>query len=153
MRFLLLAALCMFGSPVKAEIFHVQDGLYEVYGNFGGGIINTGSVSYMTTGFATINPGTYDPDNGPFFGYQITVRANDGIVQACSFSQTMSMCERALHNQPFFNLLDIDGDGIASLFISSSVLTTNMTMPPLISLFASPMASLLPPSPRRRHGS
>lgn len=129
-RLLLIAVLCLAAAPVEASTFIVQDGQYEVYGDFGNFGI-TGSISFGYTG-GSVNPGAYDPDYGPYYGYQVTVRANnDGIVQDCSFSQTQSMCGRFLHNHPQFFLSDFDGDGMSLLTISTAVLTTNMTLSPL----------------------
>jgi len=128
MRFLLLAMLCLFGAPAHAVF--LQPGQYQVYGDFGDFGI-TGTL-YASVGFAEVVPGTYNPDTGPYYGYQMTVRANsDAIVQSCFFSQTQSMCGRFLHNSPNFFLSDFNGDGMELLTISGGVSTTNMTTPEL----------------------
>ena len=129
-RLLLLAVLCLAAAPVEANTFIVQDGQYEVYGDFGSFGIS-GTISEITE-YVAPNPGIYDPDNGPYYGYQLSVRANtDGVVQDCFFSQTMSMCGRNLRNQPHFFLSDFNGDGMELLTISSAIFATNMPNPEL----------------------
>jgi len=125
MRFLLLAVLCLFAIPAKAEVFHVQNGQYVVFGDFGEWGIR-GSIGY--TFGVHLNPGIYDPNNGPFFGYDVTVRVNDGIVQECFFSQTMSMCGRNVALPMAFNVSDFEGDGTGFLNVSGVVRATNMTV-------------------------
>lgn len=130
-RILLLAALCLFTAPVKADFYHVPvNSNWVVTGDFVTlgdpvlGIQGTFSFSFQ----ATIDPGTYDWINGPFYGYSATVRVNEGIAQSCSSSQIGSMCGRNLHNDPRFSINDIDGDGIAFMNVSGGAFSTNVTI-------------------------
>jgi hypothetical protein len=130
-RFLLLAVLCLFGSlPAKADIFHLTGGIYDVTGDFA----NLGNSTLGTQGSfgftfdATLEPGTYDPISGPFASYDVTVRVNGGIAQACASNQIGSMCGRNLHNNPIFYVDDFDGDGIGLMNVLTSGFGTNITI-------------------------
>lgn len=126
-RFLTLAVLCLFGTPAAADTFRVSDGVFEIIGDYAaaGGFING---NLFVTFSSSVNPGSYDPLNGPFFGYQVTVRADNAQFQACSFSQVQSMCGRELQNFGTFNTADFDNQGFTFLYIYSSIETTNMTV-------------------------
>ena len=125
MRSLLLLLLCLFTTPSSASVFHLQGGSYQVTGDFGAhGIVGSVSASFSWTPV----PGLpYDPFTGPFFGFFITVRVNDGQFQSCSFSQAESRCTRTLLNLPF-DVFDFDGDGDGTMNISPVLQLTNVTI-------------------------
>jgi hypothetical protein len=113
-------------DPASAAAYVLQPGAYQVLGDFGPSGHITGSVSFNFS--ATVNPGNYDPLNGPFYGYFASVTANSGSAQGCSFSQIGSMCGRSLRPPLPLDVFDFDGDGMGSLFVSGSVSVTNMTV-------------------------
>jgi hypothetical protein len=130
-RILLLAALCMFAAPVKAAMFQVENGSYDVSGDFSA-YPWWGPTAYFGYSFsATVNPGVYDPRNGPYFGYNISVTVNSSHAEGCSYSQEMSMCGRTLHYPGTggkFDLYDPDGDDVAWLNVTKSFYGQNMTL-------------------------
>src|ERR1700722_12959307 len=133
MRIVVVAALvALFTSnSVRAETFQVTPGQYYVVGDFpviGSFGFITGSLSYSIVGGGTPLPGLpYDPLFGPFYGYFISLQANDGQVQGCAFSQADSMCGRGLRNLPIFDVTDIDLDGRGILNIFGGASVTNET--------------------------
>jgi hypothetical protein len=129
MRFLFLFLLFLFSapSPSSASIFHLAPGQYEVLGDFGPDFAVTGTISSFSFS-ATVNPGTYDPFSGPFFGYLATASVNSAHVSECSFSQAMSFCGRAIQNQPTFVVTDLDHDGLGDMLVLFSFSVTNMTI-------------------------
>ena len=97
MRFLLLAALCLFTAPAQASTFNVASGgQYEVVGDFDTLGINNGINTYIygiadLTLRLDVNPGIYDPINGPFYGYNVNIHVNEATLSGCSNSQAQSM--------------------------------------------------------------
>jgi hypothetical protein len=130
-RILLLAALCLFATPVKAAMFQVENGSYDVTGDFSA-YPPWGMQGYFGYTFnASVNPGTYDAYNGPFYGYGVSVTVNSTMADGCSYSQVMSMCGRGLHNPGTggaFYVNDPDGDGVAWLNVSAYAFVQNMTI-------------------------
>jgi hypothetical protein len=132
-RILLLAALCLFSLPAKAAFFQVENGLYEVSGVFdqsGLGGFATGRISYGINdglnGLTPISGIVYDQYNGPFYGWHINVRVNQGHAEECFSSQAGSMCMRYVQNNPTFYLSDFENDGTALMSVSGGISLLNM---------------------------
>jgi hypothetical protein len=135
MRFLLLAVLCLFTTPVKAAIYSIPDnGSVAVYGDFasaGGSIL--ASFSYTETGgsfshfYAYYDPATLE---------EINIRINvntlgSAVTYACN--QTEARCGRSNKVTPYFAIYGPVDEGFMSIY--SSAWTTGGAVAPELELF------------------
>ena len=134
-RVLLLAALCLFSVPVKADLVP-NNGTVAVYGDFtqtyGGSI--TASFGYTATGGSFSKP--YDYSDPLAVNEQIVINIwmnNTGHILSINCSQLDAHCGRNDRNNPFFSVGGYDGVGFIN--VSSSVWTTGGATAPELSLY------------------
>lgn len=132
--FIAIFSACFISSAARAVTIQVSPGQYDVFGpfipfdigpNFLGFV--EGGVSFSILGGGDPLPGlNYDPLVGPFFGYDLSVGANEAFIEGCAFSQLDSLCGRFLTNQPEFQVVETT-PGKGELSISDDVQLTNVT--------------------------
>jgi hypothetical protein len=129
-RLLLIAALCLFTTTSHASTFYISSaGQYDVVGDFAmTGSPYVSGVANMSL-LTSVIPGNYDAYNGPFYGYNATVRVNDATLTGCYSIQIQSMCGRYIQPSiPTFTVSDLDGDGIGLLNVTANIQTFNETV-------------------------